>query len=520
MIRIKFILILFYLPLNLLAQKDYLVFFADKNQSSFSILKSEEFLSAASLERRVKHAIEVSEEDLPVCQFYIDSIDRSGVQVEYCSKWLNACLVQAESDVMESIKAFSFVSSYDSLEKKGGWGINSTSMSSTLDYGNSFDQLNLHGINFMHQEGLTGQGITIAVLDAGFPGVDNIEAFNHIISENRIKGTFDFPDQETNVFDDNDHGTSVLSAIAAYQPGKLIGSSYEADLILLRTEEVAFESRKEEFYWLLGAEYADSAGADIISSSLGYSYFDNPSEDYTYQDLNGRVALISYAAEKAFYKGMLVVNSAGNEGRTSWYYINAPADAEHVLAVGATDRFGTYYEVSSKGPSSDGRIKPDVLSVGTSTITINGSGNVVPANGTSFSAPIISGFAANCWQKYPELKNYELLQLIKQSSDNYAFPDNKRGYGIPSFQKFKDLKEGSQESGVILAGNPVQDEIKFIGPDKEEFRVELFDISGRLLLHTHASGAGTVEVSNLISGIYIVVFNFENEAFRFVVVKE
>lgn len=508
------------MPLILLAQQDYLVFFTDKDPTPFSIQDPEAFLSTKSIQRRVNHAIDISTEDLPVAKIYVDSILNSGLQVEYCSKWFNACLVHSDAAIMESIKTYSFVASIDSLDKKGSWGVTTTLASSMLDYGSSYDQLNLHGIIDMHEEGLTGKGITIAVLDAGFPGVDQVEAFSHIIHENRLKGTFDFPDKEADVFDDNDHGTSVLSTMAAYQPGELIGASYEADFILLKTEDVAFESRKEEFYWLLGAEYADSAGADILSSSLGYSYFDKPSEDYTYQDLNGKTALITYAAEKAFSKGMLVVNSAGNEGQTSWYYINAPADAEHVLAVGGTDRFGSYYEVSSKGPSSDGRIKPDVLSVGRATVTIDGGGNLRTSNGTSFAAPIISGFAANCWQKYPELKNDELLQLIKISGDNYTIPDNKKGYGIPSFQKVQEIKEGTGKAKIQITGNPVKDEIKFVGPEKEDIRVELFDVFGRLLRTSYVRGSGLIEVSGLSTGSYIVIFKSNSEVFRFVVVKE
>jgi serine protease AprX len=306
----------------------------------------------------------------------------------------------------------------------------------------------------MHAAGFRGEGMHIAIFDAGFPGVEQIPAFQSMIQDNRLLSTFDVVKGGTAVFDTHPHGTWVLSTMAGDQPNTYIGTAPKASYHLVRTEDTrgGTETQVEEAYWLIGAEYADSAGVDVINSSLGYTTFDLPWQDHTYAELNGSTALGTRAADYASATGMLVVNSAGNEGGGSWRFIGVPADADSVLTVGAVDSLGVRAGFSSVGPTADGRIKPELACQGSQTAIIDPNGSVSRGSGTSFSSPVLAGLAAGFWQANPTLKATQVKAFLMQSASQASTPDNLIGYGIPNFRRAYNLANPGAPLSIASAG--------------------------------------------------------------------
>ncbi|GAB3201023.1 hypothetical protein ABID22_003346 [Pontibacter aydingkolensis] len=505
-----------------------LVYFTDKANSPYSLQQPQDFLSSRALERRQRQSIALKERDLPVNPSYVTGLKEQGVKVWYTSRWFNAAVVQCSDQKLAELEALPFVRSTQTLNRLAGptnailrttGKLETVSQSSTLvttlekeDYGRAFHQANMLGAVELHNTGFRGAGMTIAVLDAGFPGVNTISAFAHLFQNDKIKGTFDFVAKQENVYGANSHGTAVLSTMAAYQPGKMIGTAYEADYILLRTEDAATEHNIEEINWLLGAEYADSAGADVINSSLGYNIFDSPSRSYTYSEMDGNTTLVAKAADIAAAVGMLVVTSAGNEGTSTWKYISSPADADSVLAVGAVDSLGVKASFSSFGPSADGQVKPDVVALGRLAYVLTTTGNVAKSNGTSFSGPIVAGFATSLWQANRTKTNYEIIQLLRQSGSQAANPDNSIGYGIPSYNRTITSLAKLPPKNKVLITNPVSDKpvILILGQDwqKQPVEVQVMDATGKLMLRQQIKQPATeqklnLEPHSLSKGLYL-----------------
>ncbi|MEM9981698.1 MAG: S8 family serine peptidase, partial [Bacteroidota bacterium] len=307
------------------------------------------------------------------------------------------------------------------------------------DYGKSFGQVSMLGADEMHLSGHRGQGMVVAIFDAGFNNVDEIPAFKHLFKEQRILGTYDFVKHEESVFEDDDHGRMVLSCIAAYDRGQMIGTAPEASFYLFRTEDAYSEYRVEEYNWLVAAEKADSLGVDVINSSLGYNNFDDTSMSYRYEDMDGKTAIISQAAEFASEVGMIVVSSAGNEGGNKWKYITAPADAPSVLSVGAVTSKQKIAYFSSRGNTSDGRIKPDLVAQGQSTRVVKRDGSVGAASGTSFSAPVMCGLVTSFWGANPQLTSRQVVSYLKRAGSQSVRPDATYGYGLPSYITAQNL---------------------------------------------------------------------------------
>ncbi|HEY8401375.1 MAG TPA: S8 family serine peptidase, partial [Cytophagaceae bacterium] len=479
------------LPLFSVAQeKKYLIYFTDKNNSTYSIDAPHEFLSARAIERRTKQNIAITESDLPVSKKYIDSIKNKGANVLYTSRWFNAALIETTPDNISNILALDFVKSSDNLLKKSNpRALNEIEETEEIagineNYGNSYNQVSMLGADMLHAKGYKGEGMLIAVIDAGFQNVNLLSAFDSLFANGQIKATYDFVSMEENVYDNHNHGTNVLSAIAGYLDDELIGTAYKADFLLLRTENVTYEYEVEEVYWLLAAEYADSAGADIINSSLGYSTFDDSDMDHSYDDMDGNTTIITRAADRAAAAGILVVTSAGNEGNTSWNYIVAPADGDSVLAVGAVDANKYYASLSSKGPSSDGRIKPDVAAQGSAVVVATHYGGISTSSGTSFAAPLMAGFAALLWQANPELTNMELMEMIKKLGSNYTTPDNFIGYGIPKY--IDPQVAGKTNASYTFFPNPFIGEMLgfYVRPEYQNIpvTVKVYDTTGKQVL--------------------------------------
>lgn len=453
-----------------IAPNTYIITFKDKKNNKYSIEKPEEFLSQKALKRRQIYNIPVSEQDLPVSSMYVDSLKSLGFKIKNVSKWLNIAVVYIEDTAfIKKTEKLSFVipnkeyktkkeiKSTKSIGKKDEnkpenlvqnvsdilKSKNQNTFSEfVFEYGNSKNQVEMLNCNYLHANNYLGQGMTIAVLDAGFYNVDKLPAFDSIRVNNQILGVRDFVAKDPDVYRDDSHGMMVLSTIAGFIPGQLVGTAPKAQFYLLRTEDESSEYLIEEYNWVCGAEYADSLGVDMIHSSLGYSNFDDGVNSHTYKDMNGDVAPVTIGADIASAKGILVVTSAGNEGNDPWKYISAPADGDSVLCVGAVDGNRNLSYFSSRGPSNDGRIKPDVMAKGSYSTVQGRNGQVTYSFGTSFSGPIMAGAVACLWQANPGFSNMEIIDAIKKSCDRYDKPDNEYGYGIPDMQKAdKYLKE-------------------------------------------------------------------------------
>jgi subtilisin family serine protease len=417
------------------------LYLKDKGETSFRISSPEAFLSPESIERRMLREVFVDDSDFPISRAYIDELVATGVSPVVQSKWMRTVVVESQdSAVAERLKAIPFVDSLTCVWSGSGRQdvfpcsadgdtavFTSTGESLENPYGYAGNQLEmLNGLR-LHAAGYRGKGLRIALIDAGFMNVDRISAFASI----NLLGSLNITFPGRSVFREDDHGTKVLSCIAANLPGIMIGSAPEASYLLIKSEDTRGEYPLEEDLWAAAVEYADSVGIDIISSSLGYFRFDSMPDYYTRADLNGRTAFVSHVADIAARKGILLVSSAGNEGNSEWEKISFPADVPDILTVGSINAEKEKSSFSSIGMTADYRIKPDVVALGTRVCVIDSSGRIQHTNGTSFSTPIVAGLAACLWQAFPLLKNTELIKLIKESSNQYQQPDAQLGYGIP-----------------------------------------------------------------------------------------
>jgi subtilisin family serine protease len=374
--------------------------------------------------------------------------------------------------------------------------------------------------HLLHQSNYRGEGMVIAVFDAGFQNVDQLPAFNNLWENDQILGVRDFEDKDGMVFDSHVHGTMVLSVMSVNMPETYVGTAPAAKYWLLRTEVGNSEYLIEEYNWLAAAEFADSAGVDLINSSLGYTTFDDTSQNHTYQDMDGFSTPVSKAASMAASKGILVVNSAGNLGNSAWHYISAPADADSIMSVGAVDPFSQYVSFSSTGPTADGRIKPDVSAQGMSTATQYVDSSFVMGNGTSFSAPLITGLTACLWQKYPELTNIEIINKIRRSSHQYSNPDSLLGYGIPNFAEAGEVGINElKKSSVKIFPNPFKNRFYINIPDvrlgDNPIYLNIYNMMGKKIytrgLSNSAAGSHIRinALSNQPPGIYLIKLTIE-----------
>lgn len=421
-------------------QNKYLVFFTDKDNSLYSIENPEEFLSTRAIERRSNQGIEIDEVDLPVNATYIQAIDNvEEVEVIGVSKWLNAVLIKTDNpDVLPDLELITGVEHWE-ISRSFNIDISFkfekiTAAKSNEEYGLAFNQIDmLNGIP-LHEDGFKGEGMLIGVLDAGFSNIQDATVLDSLFENNRIVAMRNIVDQSSNIFQNGNHGTYVLSTMAGNSPGQYMGTAPQASYLLCTTENTSIESRVEEIYWIMGAEYADSAGVDIINTSLGYTVFDEGEADFSYADMDGNTTYISRASNIAASRGILMVTSAGNEGNKPWYYISAPADAESVLTVGAVNANQEVAAFSSRGPTSDGRIKPNVMAQGAGAVVTNLSDGVMTANGTSFSSPIMAGMAACLWQSIPQATATQVFEAIEKSAHLFESPNDSMGFGIPDFE--------------------------------------------------------------------------------------
>ena len=529
---------------NLYAQKSgkgsYFVQFTDKNNSPYSLNDTLEIISQRSLDRRAKNHAPFTIEDLPPNPAYIDSLRSKGARIMFTSRWFNSATIAVDTDlVMLEIAKLPFIKLYQKVyRRKGG---NTQTVNSTdeimrrTSYGQSSKQISmLHG-DYLHQQGFKGQGILIAVLDGGFYRVDKLEAFSYLRENNRILATHNFVSGKDSVYADATHGMLVLSSMAGQLSGKLYGTAPEASYILLESENTATEYPIEEDAWVAAAEYADSAGADVINSSLGYTKFDDPTMSHTYADMNGHTNRSSIGANIAFSKGILVVCSAGNDGANMWHYISSPADGDSVLAIGAVNNMERPASFSSYGPSSDGDVKPNVAAMGVETVVASlTDGEVTTVNGTSLSSPILCGVAACLMSAFPDKTNNEIKDVIQKSAHLYPNSDPQMGYGIPNFKMAYEMlsltKNVKAEEFKLLElyPNPYANDVIISLYTKNESKVfvTMYDNVGRTIYHKEYMSSKnnvdkmSISVSgDLNPGVYTLIINSNNWTIKKKLVK-
>jgi subtilisin family serine protease len=505
----------------------YYVQLTDKNHSQHTIDQPQNFLSPRALLRRTNQQIAINNADIPVSQFYIDSLQKLGFEVWLKSKWLNAVVIYTDTTTIKQVTNQSFVVSHQRLTRVAADLISplksiQQQSAVAINYGNAANQITMIGIDQMHKDGFAGQGMQVAVLDAGFSKANQLKVFDSLFVNNRILGTYDYVKKETTVYEDHEHGMEVLSVLAGYSEGNLVGGAYKASFYLLRTEDNNSESPLEEFNWAVAAEFSDSIGVDVISSSLGYTDFDTLSLSHHYSEFNGKTTIAARAAKMAASKGILVCVSAGNDGANAWKHISTPADADSIITVGAVDSQGKYAYFSSIGPSADNRIKPDLVTKGLGAWVATTSGTFGSNNGTSFSCPILAGLATGYWSAFPNLTSQEVIQNLKLSASQYLNPDNYLGYGIPNYSKAKNIVLGDVKQGnalmYLLFPNPVDENntlvIRMLD-NLNELIVFVYHADGSLVLTKPVAQVGNdifLDVSSLAKGVYFLKVQNVNQS--------
>ena len=518
------------------APNKFFIGFTDKNGTPYSISNPQAFLTQRSIDRRTAQSIPVVENDLPVNPSYIQQVSALGVSILNPTKWLNGVTVYApDTSVMGAIRALPFVMNV--YKCSGQYNVNplpdekfrmeseiaegvapvlpkSGNTTSSYNYGQSYTQIHQVKGDVMHDQGYHGEGKVIAVLDAGFENADFLPAFDSLRANNQILGTKDFVLAGNNVYREYYHGMAVLSIMGGNVPGQLVGTAPKASYWLLRSEDANTENIIEEYNWVSAAEFADSVGADVINSSLGYTVFDDPKYDHTCADMNGHSTPCTIGANFAASKGIAVINSAGNSGGTTWTCMGAPADGDNVMAIAAVDASGVRAQFSSVGVDTAGRVKPNVAAMGVQTIVARPDGTISGGNGTSYSSPVIAGLVACLWQSKPGMTNFDVYYAMERSCNNFNNPDSLLGYGIPDFSNAMIILGIPKATQMFseLYPNPFNDHLTltFFSRQDETVKLTMIDQTGRVLLDrtvTAVQGQNTLtlgSLSGLSRGLYFL----------------
>lgn len=514
----------------------YMVFFKDKTGTTYQVSEPLQYLSQRAVNRRIQQGISVTQADLPVNANYIQSVRNAGANTFFSTRWMNGVLVQCDQSIIPAIQALpnvdrvEFVAPYERLLTSGRKRSEQKTKEIKTASSTQF-QLQMIGLDEMHSAGYRGDNVIVAVFDGGFPGVDTAEPFRHIFDESRMNlaVSTDFIRNSGDVFQYDDHGTQVFSIIAGFQEGFFTGGSYEAEYQLYVTEDPASEFRIEEYNWLFAAERADSAGVDVVNSSLGYYDFNDSDMNYAQSDMDGKTTVSSKAAQMLADRGVIVVCSAGNEGNIAWKIITAPADAKDVLAVGNVNSAGLRAGSSSIGPAADGRIKPDVAALGVNTSIIKPSGGLGSASGTSLASPLVASLAAGIRQRYPQLTNLQVINAIRKSASQAANPDNLLGFGIPNFTAVVNYVEQSHQENVFeVYPNPVTKDSITISPYDPSLvrscKIEVLTSQGQTVYEASvnfswANRTHTSYVTGLPSGFYFMRISWGDKKFTYRLVK-
>ncbi|WP_196894862.1 S8 family serine peptidase [Aureivirga marina] len=535
----KLLLIITLLPVWAFSQntiQDAWIYFSNKPEANNFIENPLTMLSQKALDRRIKQGISLDEKDAPIHASYYNEIkNTTGIQILAKSKWMNALHIQGTFEVISNLENKNFVSHIEFADKT----LNSSGVSSRVkknsktfdaskklettenyNYGNATNQIEMLGGEKLHELGYTGSEMTIAVIDAGFPNVNNLDAFAYLRDNNKILGGYNFVNNSENFYMGNSHGTLVLSDIAGNVSNEFVGTAPNASFYLFITEDASQEMPIEESNWVQAVERADSLGVDVINTSLGYTEYDNPNYSYIYADMNGQTAFASRAADIAFSRGMILVTSAGNSGNDAWHYIGVPADAKNVFTIGAVDPNRNIANFSSFGPTSDGRIKPDVCAEGRNVYVIDAIGQIKTSNGTSFSSPVLCGVVACLWEAFPDKTNLEIMDLLRKSAHLYNNPTDQEGYGIPNITKILEENEIIQNTDLTIYPNPVKDYLK-IKSASSQVDIKIFNVLGKKIMDKKFTNTPNgINLDILTSGIYIVRITDEKNKTTRKIIKE
>lgn len=502
------------------------VFFKDKPNKAVFFSNPLSELTQKSIDRRTRLGIALTDQDAPIEPAYISNIQNLGFTVTDYSKWLNGVAVNATPAQIQILSQQSYVDHVESFVRNPNGGKRAQKIEkfkefdeefsnreplNDFNYGNSLAQIEQINLRQLHVAGFAGSGISIAVIDTGFPYVDTGSAFRRIRTKSRIKDTYNFVSKHTDVYSTslNSHGAMCLGIIGGYIDGTFVGSAPNADFYLYASENDDVEIPEEQLYWIEAAEQADRKGVDIISTSLGYTEFDDSRYDYTYADMNGATTFISRGAQIASEKGIFVLIAAGNEGQSSWHYISAPADAPGVFTIGAVTSSGASSGFSSYGPNSAGVIKPDAAARGTNTYyAYNNSSSY--GSGTSFATPLAAGGVACFMQSLPNTTSInQLKQKLRQDASLYPNPNNQQGYGILNFYKtYQTLAvNDGRRIRVKIYPNPANDFIN-ISTDERITSVEIYDFLGRLI---KSDSKSKLNISDLAKGNYLIKIKAGNK---------
>lgn len=523
----------------------YWVQFTDKEGSPYSIDNPEAYLSPRALQRRANLNIAIDEYDLPVNPQYLQAVADCGAEIINPSKWLNGVSVHVtDPSVIEAINALDCVmtvrncpNDLKAQEQKERWLANemkpaASTRSSKGFYGGAEDQVKQLNVDVLHDMGFDGTGVIIAVLDGGFEGAENTSCFDNMREEGRLLGTRDFVYGSNSVYTQSTHGTSCLSTMGAYDPNNMVGTAYKASYYLIHTEDGDSENIIEEYNWVSGAEYADSLGVDVCSTSLGYITFDMSQWNHPFEHYDGKTAPMSIGAEIAASRGMICMNAAGNEGDGNCT-LGIPADAEHIVTVGAVNAAGDRASFSSVGPTYDGRIKPDVMAMGEGTYVASGYGSWWPyynGNGTSFATPVLAGAVACLRQARPYSSVQEICDALRACGNRADNPDSKYGYGIPDFSQALELLKVEEHSVaaneiINVYPNPSQGEVKVALKEGAKADVTVYDITGRQLYTYTFNGLNHTTLENYLNtlgtGVYFInaVSELGSQTVKLVVTK-
>ena len=508
----------------------YRIYLSDKANSPYSIDNPSAYLSQRAIDKRARFNIPITEQDLPVNPQYKQQILALDAEMQLLSvsKWMNTVTIYCpDSTVVPQIEALPFV---DSVWAVGNYILNEppvfqnpenpvplthntfSSSKDTNDYGEGLAQIALLNGIPLHEAGFRGEGMLIAVIDGGFFGIETTTFYQQLVNDDRFLGHYslmpDFVDTLQSGWEEV-HGTIVTSAIAANTNGEFVGTAPAASYALIHTEWVGSEELVEEDFWANGAEIADSLGADVINSSLGYRTFpDFPQNDITYVDMDGVNSIASRCATILGQKGVIVCVAAGNDGNNEFYHISRPGDAFDILCVGACTSDSIIADFSSRGPSYDGRVKPDITSQGVSTACYYPYDMLSTANGTSLATPVAAGMCACLWQAMPQYTSTEMMQFIRESGHLYDNPDTGFGYGIPNFYQVYTSHVGINDYNPLQLSvypNPATDKLNLTNLDGEIQTINIFNATGQLVLQHPVNGNPLIEinVTSLPEGFYV-----------------
>ncbi|MEY2997040.1 MAG: hypothetical protein RIQ82_419 [Bacteroidota bacterium] len=503
--------------------QDAWIYFSDKENVEASINNPISILTQEALDRKALHSVVIDARDVPVTEAYIQEVKNSpGITYWAKSKWMNCVYVQGTVNNLEALLDLPYVVGVEYADKDLNFP-NPQPVSDKFkvladpqsrveyNYGAAANQIEMISGDYLHQQEFTGEGMIIAVMDSGFPNFTSNPGFAHIVDNGRLLGTFDFYSRTTDVTGTGSHGIQTTSDIGGYLDNQFAGTAPDASFYLFRTEYGPSENPREEAWWVEALERADSLGVDVVNTSLGYQAYDNANYDHSYEDLDGVTTFAARGANLAYEKGMVLVTSAGNQGN-SFGTVATPADAIGLLAVGAVNNLGNYVSFSSRGPTVDGRIKPDVMAKGQSAAVISSSGVVDFSNGTSFSSPIMAGAVSCLWQAFPETTNAELMQVVRESAHLFNNPTDQMGYGIPNFElAFNTLTLLAQNDHLLkrqaaLSPNPVNESFSVLLPSEVDYaQLEVYNVLGQFIesLEVRASQS-QIPVTHWNKGAYLI----------------